>query len=112
MTGTQLHTMLLEHGASLHLDANGQLTVKPAQVAQQYKTAIQQHLCYLLAAAALGEVKQLVQGQDAVLPTMVSANMLSAAARGGDVETTRQAAVAYVHGWREALKGVQHAARL
>lgn len=109
MTGTQLHTMLLEHGASLSLDAHGQLTVKPAQVAEQYRAAIQQHLCYLLVCAAIAEVKRL-PGVDSI--PLISTQLLSAAAGGGEVETTRQAACTYVRGWKAALQGAQHDTRL
>lgn len=115
MTGHQLHSTLLDNGASLHLDGNGKLTVKPKEVSQQYKAAIQEHLCFLLVCAAIQEVKRLLGAQileDVDTLPLVSTQMLNAAAVGGDVATTRQAAVAYVNGWREAVKGANHAERV
>lgn len=115
MTGHQLHTMLCDTGATLHLDPQGKLSVKPKEVAQRYKAAIQQHLCFLLVCAAIQEVKRLLAAQmlaDVDTLPLVSTQMLNAAAVGGDVETTRQAAVAYVNGWREAVQGAKHAERV
>jgi hypothetical protein len=108
MTGTQLHTMLLDNGAALHLDAQGRLTVTPATVATRYKTAIQEHLCYLLVCAAIAEAQRLLHKIDVTLiqiRPMVSTQMLDAACLGGDLATCRQAAVTYVQAWAAWVQG-------
>ena len=108
MTGTQLHTMLLDNGASLYLSATGQLTIKPAAVAQRYRSGIQEHLCYLLICAAIAEVQRtLATAHLSLTPLrpMISTQMLDAACLGGDVATTRQAALTYVQAWEAWLTG-------
>lgn len=111
MRGTELHQALLAQGAALHLDAQGQLRVTPAAVAQRYRSAIQEHLCYLLVCAAIADVQRTLATAHLSLTQlrpMVSTQMLDAACLGGDVATTRQAALTYVQAWQAWLKGDSH----
>lgn len=115
MTGTQLYAQLLDAGATLHLNPQGQLSVKPAPVAERYRSAIQAHVCHLLVCAATHEVQRLLQAKHLTfsqIRPVVSLQMLNAACVGGDVATCRQAAVTYVTAWRKWLEGDTHVHRV
>lgn len=115
MTGIELHQALLAHGARLCLNAQGQLRIHPSSVSQRYRSAIQEHLCYLLVCAAIAEVQRTLATAHLSLThlrPMISTQMLDAACLGGDVATTRQAALTYVQAWQAWLKGDDHDERV